>query len=814
MKYIFTIWKGWSRFIRTHKLQSAACVIGLSLGMTCYAMSMLWLRHIESFENFAPDAERLYIVGNKQSDYSGLATYNCEGYFAKYLVENYPEIETSARFYNRSVKKNIGDGEPYGTMIEDVDFLQVDPEFLDLYGMKAIEGSTGMVENECVITRRIAVKLFGNEPAVGKRIILRNPHENAYNDVTFTIKGIIENWHSNSQFKGDVFALCAPTVSTGGFGRDFRWSVLFKVRKGTNIQLLELKIREDIIRQAPEIVNFAPDIMPLRKLRSHYPKSETDVNLSFVRIFMLLGILVIFTSLCNFVVTTINNMRIRSRNIMLHHLIGGTTAKIIILNALDTLMIFLLSAGIGSVMIIFFLPTFREYSQINLSAVEIFTDIFYYLALVTIGGLAISSIATYIVVRGDNRSLLHGHRSNRSSSKLDRISMVVQFTMAIAIIICTISMMLQIHYLTNTDALGFTRQDIVAIGPCTSEMEQKILSSANVNEYISRSPTVFPVLTYGKDKFFTDKAVSDVDSLKKSLSRFTITPEMIKFWELEIKEGTLPTPMTEEILINETACKILGLLDPIGKEIYDIDSFMENNTNIRTHKITGVIADIYTVPPTQKPNPAIYSLVSGMKEQPNIYSYENYFLSVKSSKGHKKELLDSISAWVNEEKEKYGESNEDLSEMFWYTSGEPIDVEAEYNKLIYSEMLLVRLLRIIAFCCIVVCLIGAYSTIALSLQERRKEIALRKIHGAKSNQIVNMFMRSYALSLAISTAIAAPITIIIMIRWLNNFQKHIVFPYWLLIGVPAALMLLTYATIFHRVKTAAKENPAKNLKSE
>lgn len=289
---------------------------------------------------------------------------------------------------------------------------------------------------------------------------------------------------------------------------------------------------------------------------------------------------------------------------------------------------------------------------------------------------------------------------------------------------------------------------------------------------------------------------------------------MLKFWNMELKKGVLPKPETDEVLVNEAASRALGLDNPIGKEIYVVHPYIMNNTEISTYKITGLVADVYTAPPTQEPNRAIYLIADRMEEQRNIYFYENYFLSVKARAGRKEALIDSITSWVDAERKIYQGSHEDLSDMWVQTTAYPIDVEKEYNLMINSEMLLARLLRIIAACCIAVCLIGAYSTLSLSLQERRKEIALRKIHGAKPRRIVSMFMRSYAISLAIATLIATPIAIIIMMRWLNGYIKHIAFPYWLIIAVPVAMMAMIAATIWHRVRKAAKENPAYSLKTE
>lgn len=227
MKYLFTIWKGWSRFARNRKLQSAASIIGLALGLACFSVSMLWLRHIESYEDFAPDSDRIYLMGRKQSDYSGYATYNSEGYYTKFLIDNFHEVESAARFSRFASARVLDADDRYNTHIDGADLRYVVPEYFDMYGIKPIAGSTILAEpDQIVLTRSIATRLFGNDRAVGQTIRMRgNNHERG--GQALKVIGVIENWPENSQFGGDAFCT-SPASSSDRFGYDHRWCAMFK----------------------------------------------------------------------------------------------------------------------------------------------------------------------------------------------------------------------------------------------------------------------------------------------------------------------------------------------------------------------------------------------------------------------------------------------------------------------------------------------------------------------------------------------------------------------------------------------------------
>ena len=133
---------------------------------------------------------------------------------------------------------------------------------------------------------------------------------------------------------------------------------------------------------------------------------------------------------------------------------------------------------------------------------------------------------------------------------------------------------------------------------------------------------------------------------------------------------------------------------------------------------------------------------------------------------------------------------------------------------IRSEENLSRLLTAVTVVCIVIAIFGVYSIITLACRQRRKEIALRKIHGAKLKDILMMFVREYGLILVISSAVAFAVGYLIMHGWLENYVRRTAFSWWVFAAILVATALLIALSVGTRVWRTARENPADVIKSE
>jgi ABC-type antimicrobial peptide transport system permease subunit len=244
------------------------------------------------------------------------------------------------------------------------------------------------------------------------------------------------------------------------------------------------------------------------------------------------------------------------------------------------------------------------------------------------------------------------------------------------------------------------------------------------------------------------------------------------------------------ILINETLADRFGGADQIvGRKI----SLLRGPVTVK-----GVISDVCYFDPKSASGPFIYEFQKEGNEsgvnQPNTFLF-SFKEGVKWN-----ELEEKIQDIMTEIKP---------DATYHFTN-----METDYMEYIKSEYTLGKLLRIITFVCIVIAISGLYSIVALLCQKRRKEIAVHKIHGARMNDILRMFIIEY-LPIVILSAIAAfAVGAAVMHRWLSNYVRQTHVTVWVYISVFICMLLVIGLTVFGNIRRAMMENPADVIKSE
>lgn len=137
-----------------------------------------------------------------------------------------------------------------------------------------------------------------------------------------------------------------------------------------------------------------------------------------------------------------------------------------------------------------------------------------------------------------------------------------------------------------------------------------------------------------------------------------------------------------------------------------------------------------------------------------------------------------------------------------------------YDRLNYSEHAGLKMFSVLATVCLLISLSGIYAVASAATQRRRKEIVIRKIVGAKADDMIRMFFREYTLLVVLAGAFALPVAYIAMSNWLQGYAYRISIPLWLLAGVIMGVILVVLLTVLGQVLKAANSNPAEVVKSE
>lgn len=262
---------------------------------------------------------------------------------------------------------------------------------------------------------------------------------------------------------------------------------------------------------------------------------------------------------------------------------------------------------------------------------------------------------------------------------------------------------------------------------------------------------------------------------------------LASFYELRLLKGemVLDDDNSNDVMINEAAAKLFDWQDPIGK-------------SINSFKIKGLIKDTYNASPTTPPNPTLYISPEKSKTQ---YYFSPQSILFKYKEGSWNSIKKKLEE-INQEKKK-----EDVHITIH-------NAMEEYEKYLQSEKTLLKMLYFTTAVCIMISLFGIFSLVTLTCEQRKKEIAIRKVNGATIGSILKIFFYEYLLLIVVSAAIAFPIGYLAMRHWLESYVKQTEINSWIYPLLFISVGLVIAACISGKIWITAKRNPAEIIRSE
>lgn len=239
-----------------------------------------------------------------------------------------------------------------------------------------------------------------------------------------------------------------------------------------------------------------------------------------------------------------------------------------------------------------------------------------------------------------------------------------------------------------------------------------------------------------------------------------------------------------QVMLNESAVQTMGIANPVGMTL--------TYRNKQKATVVGVVRDFHITAPTIPVQPTLY--VRRFDWTSGRHVLLKYHEGAWPELRHR---VDSLFA-------------KDYPEVHYRL----VNVMDEYNAYLKAEHLLMRLLAFVSTVCILVSAFGIFSMITLSCERRRKEVAIRKVNGARVGDILSLFAREYLLLLAAAAVVAFPVGYVLMKRWLESYVEQTPLSWWLYAVIFLGMALLVALCISWRVWRAANENPAEVVKRE
>ncbi len=725
------------------------------------------------------------------------------------MVREYPQVENAVRFrnYGSSVVKK-GDQN-----IKEERIIFVDSTLFDVFTLLMISGNpkTALAEpNAVVITKEIAEKYFGSTQAVGK--VLRFDNQTDYK-----VTGVIENIPANSHFNFDFFiSMAGSNESKQNNWLSYNFNTYLLLKEGVDPKVFEKKFDEVnekyMFPQAKQLLNISKEefkqsgsyikisLVPLTDIHLHSNQvAELGPNsdIQFVYIFSVVALLILTIACVNFMNLSTAKSASRAKEVGVRKVLGTRRVDLINQFLIESVLMSLLAFVIGYIIAVLLLPFFNAFAgkELSLSIFEhpILLPVLIGCSLI-VGTLAGSYPAFYLssfqpikVLKGTV-----GTKFKRSSF---RSAMVVfQFSISIILIIGTIIIYRQLNYIQNKK-LGFNKEQVLILKD-TYVLGQKIESFKNE---VLRQPNVvsatisgyLPVPSSRSENLLFPEGVVDP---KKSISMQTwnVDADYIKTLGMDILKGRdFSKDLKQDssaVIINEAAARIMGLTEPLGKTIGELQD-VNDPGSMRKYTIIGVVKDFNY----ESLRDNIEALC--MKLQP---STSNISLRIKTT---------DVAGVVKS------------IEQLWkkMAPGEAFSfsfLDEDFNSMYRSEQRMGNLFIAFAALAIFIACLGLFGLAAYAAEQRTKEIGIRKVLGANVSNIVNMLSIDFLKLVFLASIIAFPVGWWAMNKWLQDFAYRIEISWW--VFAFAALVALTIAmlTVSFQAIKAALTNPIKNLRTE
>ena len=772
-----------------YKVQSAVSILGLAVGFVCFSLSLYWIHYEMTYDHFRQDADRIYMVRTNDEYTEGKISTRVPYSLAAYLAQHFPDIAVAAPFHLISERISVND------KYQDAVFSSADSAWMNLMDIRIIKGNRNFMlpkdNAEIAITEEAAKKWFRTEDPIGKEVkMLRR---------TKKICAIVqaENRHTNFPF---------DFIGNPELGKTWwyiTWSILIKVKPDTDIEELESKINANLPAELKQVTLTRKTgieriiLTPLSKL--HYAKDfrddkEAGITFQYIIYFSIAGILIITCALINYLTLFINRMRVRQREMALRMIHGANIRSLVSLLTVEFLLLLACAVTTGFLLIEICFPSFIELTGIDSAKSSLYGEAFLFIGLISLIILTAIIGLLYILYHRSLHLSLRYNTGRSTGTQLRRGSIVLQLFVCLSFIGCTVLINQQLDYLRHRD-LGLkikNRGSFSVMGDMDyTPLIRKIKELPMITEVMQ--PDYYPIVSQltAIGQFDNWEGLDIPIDTPVPVKLFLGKEDFFRFYDITLLAGEWLDDLStyEDIIINESLARRMGWSpqEAIGKHI--IQSYI-------TYTIVGVVKDCHYGAPTL-PIPHTGFLV-----------------------GEQMGLMQRSAGILFKYKEGTWNECRKALEHLYQTECSPENIlrlnseEEVYNNYLRSEEMLTRLLSFASLVCILTAMFGIYSLVTLTCEQRRKEIAIRKVNGATVWSILFLFFREYLIMLCIAALFAFPITYVIIKQWILNYVRQVSISPLPFILILIGLALTVIAGISWRVWKAANENPAEVIKNE
>ncbi len=775
-----------------NKSYSFLNILGLAIGIACAGLIFLWVEDETNFDRVNVKKDRLYMVLNNWPFSQHFSTYeSTPGLMGPAIKAEVPGVANTCRTTEGKSTKLIviGNKSIYS------DGIYADSSLFSMFTIPFVQGNarTAFIQtHSMVITQKAAWKYFGRENKVlGRTVRLDNKQD-------YLITGVVKDFPENSSIQFEWL------VPFDIFYKDNSWLsnwdsngilTMVELENAAHADEVNRQLHDLIKKRVPGTI-VSSFLFPMNDWHLRWDfengKPTGRGRIQYVHMFSLIAWIILFLACINFMNLATARSEKRAKEVGVRKVLGSGKGKLIAQFISEALFLAFLSVIVGILIMMIALPFFNTLAQKQL-ALNL-TDpvhLFSLLGITLVCGLVAGSYPSLYLSSFNPAFVLKGIKMKSGSAALIRKWLVVmQFSVSIILIICTIIIFQQIEHARNRD-LGYDKNNLLVMdvqgnmGKQFNAIKQDLLNTGVVEKAaLSDHETI-----YGGNNSDHDSWDGKDPNATQIISQRYVSPELLSTSGIPVVLGRdfYPDPVLDSnnIIITESLAKIMNRPNPIG-------AIIREDSNRYT--IIGMVKDF------------VYGNMFGTRPDPLIffcnphYEYESVMYVRIKKQANTGKAVAQIESVMKKDNPLY---------PFQYRF-----VDDQFNQLFLGEMLVSKLSRVFAVLAICISCLGLFGLAAFTAERRTKEIGIRKVLGAGVMRLAGLLSGEFLKLIAISALLAFPVAWYAMHSWLQNYAYHIEISWWVFVLAGAVSIFIALITISFQTIRAAVVNPVRSLRSE
>jgi len=781
------------RHVRKHFGYSLLNILGLTLGITSALFLIIYVADEVSYDRYHENVDRIYRVSSKITEPDDQFTWiTAQIPFGPQVVQDYPEVQSFVRFINmpRALYK-----------FEDKEFIEenfyyVDSTLFDIFTYKILKGEVRSAikdPGKIVLTETITARYFGDTDPIGKTLISGNN--------TYEVTGVIGDVPFNSHFRFEAVAARNNLPKQIGSWGNFGVFTYLLLPRNLDVKAFEAKMQGmydaymKSIFGPPVNITIEYILEPISRIHLYSTNAgepEPTGSITYVYIFGIVALFLVLIAAMNYMNLATARSTQRAREVGMRKVAGSRRGTLVAQFLSESVVLTVISLIISIILLIILLPKFNLLAgkSFDLSILYSPVILISVIGVILVAGIFGGSYPAFFLSRFSPVTVLKGEITNGLAGSLFRkILVVIQFTVSIVMIICTMVVFRQLNYLKNMDQ-GFDQENVIMLQLNNQAMirkypilKQTLLDNDNIR-YVTSTNTP---MGEGSGKLLFN-VETDQGMTRRGINFTVVDHDFVETLGIRMVKGRdfqkdMPSDTINSVVVNETFVNRMGWSDPIGKKIEAGDA------NTLRARVIGVMADYHQTGMYNE----IESLLLAYRELTNI-------IYVKLSGNDMEQTMSYIES-------KWKEVFPDQPYSYTFLK-ERFDRQFEADE---KRGLIFTMFTVLA---ILIACLGLFGLASYMVEQRTREIGIRKVFGANENVIIRLISRHFLLLITISIIIAVPTAYYIMSNWLQNYVYRTKISLILLVLAALLTIIITFITISYKAYQAAVLNPASSIRTE